>query len=129
MPSSRAASNSGCVSGPGISRSKNASISACSSMYQRGKKVVSASSGNTTRSQPWRVRLAQQREQALDHAARALSLRAIGPSCAAPTVTMRVMAVGCSSGRQLEQRVQQHVGAGREVRGRGVLGRVVADAA
>ena len=45
MPSSRAASNSGCVSGDGIARSKNASISSCRSKCQRGKKVVSASSG------------------------------------------------------------------------------------
>ena len=49
----RASSKSGSVSGPGISRSKNASISAWSSIHQRGKKVVSASSGKTTRSQPW----------------------------------------------------------------------------
>ncbi len=52
MPSRAASSNSVAVSGPGISRSKKLSSSASSSMYQRGKKVVKASSGNTTRSQP-----------------------------------------------------------------------------
>lgn len=45
MPSVRDSSNSARVSGPGISRSKYASSSVGSSMYQRGKKVVSASSG------------------------------------------------------------------------------------
>ena len=45
MPSFKASSKSGMVSGPGISRSKKLSISAGSSIHQRGKKVVSATSG------------------------------------------------------------------------------------
>ena len=52
MPSFFASSNSGCVSGPGISRSKKLSSSASSSISQRGKKVVSASSVKTTSSAP-----------------------------------------------------------------------------
>ena len=44
MPREAASSKSGRVSGPGISASKNASTSASSSS-QRGKNVVSASSG------------------------------------------------------------------------------------
>jgi hypothetical protein len=45
MPFSAARSKSGRVSGPGIAGSNQASISASFSLYQRGKKVVSASSG------------------------------------------------------------------------------------
>ena len=45
MPSSRAREKSGIVAAFGISVSKKASTSAWSAMNQRGKKVVSASSG------------------------------------------------------------------------------------
>src|SRR5512146_2238838 len=125
MPSLRAASNNGCVSGPGIARSKNASTSACCLKYQRGKNVVSASSGYTTRSQPWRFASRISASMRATTCAR-VSLRAMGPSWAAPTVTMRAMA-GRLRG-ELEHRVQQHVGPGREVGRLRVLGRVVADA-
>ena len=64
MPSSRASSNSGRVSGPGISRSKKRSISAWSVIHQRGKNVVSASSGKTTKLGAAGMRLAQQRASA-----------------------------------------------------------------
>ena len=47
MPHSAAFSNSGSTSLVGICFSKKVSTSFQSSMYQRGKKVVSASSGNT----------------------------------------------------------------------------------
>ena len=60
MPSRAASLNSGCVSGPGIAASKKLSISASSCRCQRGKKVVSAISGNATTAQPaalaWRSR-------------------------------------------------------------------------
>src|SRR6185312_5835658 len=52
MPLERASSNSGNVSGLGIWASKYLSTSAWSSIHQRGKKVVSASSGNTTNFEP-----------------------------------------------------------------------------
>src|SRR3990170_452427 len=53
MPSFFASSNSGWVSFEGMLRSKNfASTSRWSSIHQRGKKVVSASSGNTTNFAP-----------------------------------------------------------------------------
>jgi hypothetical protein len=51
LGSRAASSNSMRVSGPGISCSKNESSSSSSSIGQRGKKVVSASSGNAMRSQ------------------------------------------------------------------------------
>src|SRR5262245_26970141 len=53
MPSFFASSNSGCVSLEGICFSKNlSSTSRWSSIHQRGKKVVNASSGNTTNFAP-----------------------------------------------------------------------------
>ena len=66
MPSRCASLNSGAVSLAGISRSKKLSISSWSVIHQRGKKVVSASSGNTTRLQLVLGGLAQQVEHALD---------------------------------------------------------------
>src|SRR5688572_15389797 len=84
-PRRAASSNSGRVSGPGISRSKNASISAWSSIHHRGKNVVSASSGKTTRSQPRALAWCRCARRRFTTAPRE-SARAIGPSCAAPTV-------------------------------------------
>ena len=55
MPRRLASLNKGAVSFDGISRSKNESISAWSVIHQRGKNVVSVSSGNTTSSQPMRL--------------------------------------------------------------------------
>ncbi len=52
MPLERASSNSGSVSGLGICASKYLSTSSWSSIHQRGKKVVSASSGKTTNFEP-----------------------------------------------------------------------------
>src|SRR3977135_4128562 len=52
MPLERASSNSGRVSGLGICASKYLSISSWLSIHQRGKKVVSASSGKTTNLEP-----------------------------------------------------------------------------
>src|SRR5215813_8571553 len=90
MPRRRASSKSGRVSGPGISRSKNASISVWSSIHQRGKKVVRASSGNTTRSQPCAFACCKRSRRRFTTCGRA-SARWIGPSCAAPTVTTLLM--------------------------------------
>src|SRR5690349_2379744 len=52
MPLERASSKSGSVSGLGIWASKYLSTSAWSSIHHRGKKVVSASSGNSTNFEP-----------------------------------------------------------------------------
>src|SRR3546814_10537543 len=92
MPSRRASANSGAGSAPGISVSDQRSSSASDLMDQRGKKVVSASSGNTTRPQP---RAFARRSSATSRSttcARVSSL-AMGPSWAAPTVTMRWLTV------------------------------------
>ena len=81
-------SNSGRVLGPGISVSKYASISACDSRYQRGKKVVSASSGKTTSSAPCPLASrSNAKRRATAHSR--LLLRAMGPSCAAAMVSGR----------------------------------------
>jgi hypothetical protein len=76
----------------GISRSKNRSTSAWSSMYQRGKKVVSASSGNTTRLAP---RSPARRSSAIRRSTTTLrgSSRGMGPSWAAATIGVRFMVV------------------------------------
>src|SRR6478609_7356723 len=118
------------------------SSSASSVMYQRGKKVVRANSGNTTRSQPCS---APRRSRSSNRSTTSLRewSRWMGPSWAAPTVTRRVIAPpedGAPAGPDgqaadrghagdAEQRLQQRVGAGGEVDGVGVLGRVVAHAA
>ena len=75
-----------CVSSPGISCSKKPSTSAWSGMYQRGKNVVSASSGKTTRSQPWAL---ASRINAISRATTSVlvSALAIGPSWPAATLT------------------------------------------
>ena len=62
MPYSRARSKSGCVAAFGISRSNQASTSAWSSIHQRGKKVVSASSGIDDEGAAGLPRLLQQGE-------------------------------------------------------------------
>ena len=82
MPSVCAASNSGRVAGLGISRSKKLSISASSSIHQRGKKVVSASSGKTTMSQP-RALASRISSSSRDTTCWRNSLRAIGPNLGA----------------------------------------------
>src|SRR5262245_21439451 len=80
--------NSGAVSLDGISRSKKESISAWSVIHQRGKNVVSVSSGNTTSSQP--MRLASRRcAISRSTTSRREWLRWMGPICAAPTVRKR----------------------------------------
>ena len=83
--------NSGAVSFDGISCSKKLSISAWSVIHQRGKNVVSVSSGNTTTSQPMRLpsrRWATSRSTT----SRREWLRWIGPICAAPTVRTLLIA-------------------------------------
>ena len=60
---------------------------------------------------------------------RGCSARATGPICAAATTSGRLTRSSGTRAGQLEQHVQQHVGAGFEVGVVGVLGRVVADAA
>ena len=67
MPSRRASSKSGRVSGPGISRSKNASISAWSSIHQRGKNVVERQLGKHHQLAAARMGLREEGEQALHH--------------------------------------------------------------
>src|SRR6516164_787616 len=94
MPRPRrlASLNSGAVSLLGISRSKKESISAWSVIHQRGKNVVSVSSGNTTSSQPMRfasLRCATMRSTT----SLRVWLRWIGPICAAPTVRNLLMAI------------------------------------
>ena len=90
MASRLASLNSGAVSLDGISRSKKESISAWSVIHQRGKNVVSVSSGNTTSSQP--MRLASRRcAISRSTTSRRVWLRWMGPICAAPTVTKRVI--------------------------------------
>src|SRR5215471_611231 len=92
MPRPRrfASLNKGAVSLEGISRSKKLSISAWSVIHQRGKKVVSVSSGNTTSSQPLRW---ASRSWAIMRSTTSCRvwLRWIGPICAAPTVRNRVI--------------------------------------
>ncbi len=50
-------------------------MSAWSSNHQRGKNVVSASSGNATSWAPWVGRLLQQGDQPIDHLGSALGPR------------------------------------------------------
>src|SRR5688500_5688228 len=81
------------------------SMSACSSIHQRGKKVVRASSGKTTRSQPRALASCRCASRRLTTALRG-SARAIGPSCAAPTVitlTRSHLDVPQQRGAELEQ--------------------------
>src|SRR5262249_17646547 len=93
MPSALASSKSGLVAGDGISVSNQASISAWSVRWYRGKNVVRASSGNTTGAPPapwpW-CRSARGRSTT----ASLVSVRCTGPIWAAPTVTILVMASG-----------------------------------
>src|SRR5471030_2600801 len=90
MPRRLASVKSGAVSFDGISCSKKESTSAWSGMNQRGKNVVSVSSGNTTRSQP--MRLASRNSAIMRSTTSRLEwLRWIGPICAAPTVRMRAI--------------------------------------
>src|SRR3979490_1097993 len=88
MPLERASSNSGKVSGLGIGASKYLSTSAWSSIHQRGKKVVSASSGNTTNFEPREsasFSISTRRATTLLR----LSARWMGPSWAAETFRRR----------------------------------------
>src|SRR5215813_6500725 len=93
MPRPRrlASLNSGAVSLFGISRSKKESISAWSVIHQRGKNVVSVSSGNTTSSQPMRFASRKWATMRSTTSWR-VWLRWIGPICAAPTVKNLLMA-------------------------------------
>src|SRR5471030_2332437 len=90
MPRRLASVKSGAVSFDGISCSKKESTSAWSGMNQRGKNVVSVSSGNTTRSQPMRL---ASRSSAIMRSttSRRVWLRWMGPIWAAPTVKIRVI--------------------------------------
>src|SRR5277367_3284399 len=90
MASRLASLNKGAVSLDGISCSKNESTSAWSVIHQRGKNVESVSSGNTTSSQPMRL---ASRRWAISRSttSRRVSLRWMGPICAAPTVRKRVI--------------------------------------
>src|SRR5471032_1790340 len=90
MPRRLASVKSGAVSFEGISCSKKESTSAWSGMNQRGKNVVSVSSGNTTRSQPMRL---ASRSSAIMRSttSRRVWLRWMGPIWAAPTVKIRVI--------------------------------------
>src|SRR6266540_4663445 len=84
------------------------------SKYQWGKKAVSAHSGKTTRSQPWDL---ARRISAIRRAiawAR-LSVRAIGPSWAAPTVTMRdIEIVSDEASRAVYTTSMRRMGEGRD---------------
>src|SRR5262245_35875066 len=72
-----------------------------SSTNHRGKKVVSASSGKTSSSTPW-CAACWRRSILRSTTALRVSSRWTGPSCAPPTVTMRVMAPpGQASGSRL----------------------------
>ena len=66
MPKRRAAANSGAVASEGIAVSNQPSAAARSASYQRGKKVVSASSGKTTTSAPRRCASLHQPDHAAD---------------------------------------------------------------
>jgi hypothetical protein len=96
------------------------------SNHQRGKKVVSASSGKTTRSQPRACAWRSSREHARDHLAAgvgALDRAELGGADgddAGPGGCLSCSSAGLFF-RQLQQGVQQHVGAGDQVFGRGVL--------
>ena len=72
--------------------------------HQRGKNVVSASSGNTTSSAPAAGGLAQHRDQPLDHLARGCRSRATGPHLARPPTVQR--------SRLTSPRARGRVGAG-----------------
>ena len=63
---------------------------------QRGKKVVKASSGKTTRSQPRLLAWRRSSFCRLRHCAR-VSDRAIGPICAAPATSFRALMMTCPS--------------------------------
>ena len=67
------------VAGAGISRSKKLLISASSSIHQRGKKLVSANSGKTTRSLP-RALASRINASSRETTCCRDSSRAIGPS-------------------------------------------------
>ena len=88
MPLERASSNSGSVSGLGICASKYLSTSSWSSIHQRGKKVVSASSGNTTNFEPRESASFSISTSRLTTLWR-LSARLMGPSWAAATFRRR----------------------------------------
>ena len=88
MPLERASSNSGRVSGLGICASKYLSTSAWSSIHQRGKKVVSASSGKTTNLEPRESASFSISTSRLTTLLR-LSARWMGPSWAAATFRRR----------------------------------------
>ena len=88
MPLERASSNSGSVSGLGICASKYLSTSSWSSIHQRGKKVVSASSGNTTNFEPRESASFSISTSRLTTLLR-LSARWMGPSWAAETFRRR----------------------------------------
>src|SRR6185312_2505401 len=90
MPLERASSNSGNVSGLGIWASKYLSTSAWSSIHQRGKKVVSASSGNTTNFEPRESASFSISTMRFTTLAR-LSARWMGPSWADETFRRRDM--------------------------------------
>src|SRR5262245_40416161 len=90
MPSRCASWKRGAVSGEGMLGSKKASISSCAVIHQRGKNVVSVSSGNTARSQRCSAACRNSSISRLTTAGRR-SLRAIGPIWQAPTVMSRDM--------------------------------------
>ena len=92
MPRRFASSNSGLVSGPGIARSKYLSISAWLSMYQRGKKVVSASSGKTMSVAPASAALRIRTSSRSTASFRVCSKR-IGPSW--PPATRKIRDMAC----------------------------------
>ena len=102
-------------------------------MNQRGKNVVSASSGNTTSSQPWRGGLVEQREQALDDVACGRRSRCDRPELGGadrhdpahdggPSSEVRPRAPGRAA------RASSTSAPAVEIVRVGVLGRVVADA-
>ena len=66
-----------------------------SSTNQRGKNVVNASSGYTTRSQPASA-ACRSRSSSRPTTASRVSSRWIGPNCPAPTRTVRVMGTFCT---------------------------------
>ena len=99
-----------------------------SSTNQRGKNVVSASSGNTTSSQPRRGASRSRASSRSTTSLRAVVALRSGPAGPPPTCERSRRHVSSPSSARRSSTCEQDVGAGREVGGLGVLGRVVADA-
>ncbi len=109
----RASSNNACTDGLGIVVSKKTSASDGSSNTHRGKKVVSAASGYTTRLAPKLCALCSSAIRRSTTASRG-SERAIGPSCAAATRTVRDIVGSFGDEASATRAVRFHDTTGRE---------------